>query len=194
MASRCRLLVAAALATASLVAGPALATSVAAPTFFDLSAPRIDGKPQAFAAWRGKPVLVVNTASKCGYTSQYAGLEKLWDTYGRRGLVVAGFPTNDFLFQEPGTNAEIAAFCGREFDVSFPMFEKSSTNGSDTSPVYAFLLADAAARGQGGPVKWNFEKFLVGRDGHVVARFGSSTRPEDPALVKAVEAALAAKR
>jgi glutathione peroxidase len=184
---------AALVATTLILATAPLAVGAPARTLFDLSAPRIDGKPQAFAAWRGRPVLVVNTASKCGFTPQYKGLEKLHGTYGRRGLVVAGFPSNDFLFQEPGTNAEIAAFCGREYDVSFPMFAKVSTNGEDVSPVYAFLLADAAARGQGGAVKWNFEKFVVGRDGHVRARFGSTVAPEDPRLVQAVEAALAAK-
>lgn len=176
---------------------PAAAKPVApapkAPTLFDQPAARIDGKAGTLAAYRGQVLLVVNTASKCGYTPQYKGLQALHDKYTKRGLTVLGFPSNDFFGQEPGTNAEIAAFCGREFDVSFPMFAKVAVGGDAPAPVYRFLLADAAARGKGGKVGWNFEKFLVGRDGHVIDRWKSAVTPDDPAVTKAIEQALAAR-
>ena len=179
------------LATASAAAATSVPAGPPAPaSLYDLAATRIDGKAAPLAAYRGKVALVVNTASKCGYTPQYAGLQKLHEVYGKRGLAVLGFPANDFMWQEPGSNAEIAAFCGREYDVTFPMFAKVSVKDG-SSPVYRFLLADAEKVGKGGAVGWNFEKFLVSRKGRVVDRFPSKVAPDDPKLVKALEAALA---
>ncbi|MDX3909387.1 MAG: glutathione peroxidase [Sphingobium sp.] len=163
----------------------------------------------SLADYAGNVVLVVNVASKCGLTPQYEGLEKLYATYKDRGLVVTGFPANDFGAQEPGTNEEIATFCTTNFAVDFPMFAKLSTVGPDKHPLYAALTSaaptaqgDAEAfreklRGYGmtpnpePEVLWNFEKFLIGRDGNVVARFAPTTAPDDPALIAAIEAELA---
>ena len=153
-------------------------------TFHDLSASTIDGQPQALSAYKGKAVLVVNTASACGKTPQYAGLEKLWQEKKAKGLVVLGFPSNDFGAQEPGTEAEIKQFCSLKYKVTFPMFSKVKTKGEGRSPVYGFLVA-----GRGEP-KWNFHKYLVGKDGKVLAEFPSATNPDDPALLAAIDAAL----
>jgi glutathione peroxidase len=163
------------------------------PTAFDQAATRIDGKPSPLAVYRGQALLIVNTASKCGFTPQYKGLQALHEKYQKKGLAVLGFPSNDFLAQEPGSNAEIAAFCDREFHVTFPLFAKVAVGGDAPAPLYRFLLADADSRGFAGAVSWNFEKFLVGRDGHVVGRWKSTVAPEAPALVQAIEQALAPK-
>jgi glutathione peroxidase len=152
----------------------------------DLSATTIDGKTQNLADYAGHVLLVANTASECGFTPQYAGLEALWRHYRDKGLVVLGFPSNDFGAQEPGTEAEIATFCSTKFKVSFPMFAKVAVKGAAQSPVYRFLAADH------GEPKWNFHKYLVGRNGRVIAAFPSGTAPEDPKLRAAIEAALAA--
>jgi glutathione peroxidase len=151
----------------------------------ELTATTIDGKPQALSAWKGKVVLVVNTASQCGYTPQYDGLETLYEEYKDRGLVVAGFPSNDFGAQEPGTEAEIQTFCSTKFNVKFPMFAKVKVKGDGQSPVYRFL-----ADGHGEP-QWNFHKYLVGKDGKVRKAFKSSVAPESKELRAAIEAALA---
>ena len=168
----------------------------------------IDGRPATLADWAGKVLLVVNVASKCGLTPQYEGLEKLQQTYGARGLVVLGFPANNFLGQEPGTEAEIVEFCSTNYSVTFPMFSKISVTGADQHPLYAALnTAMPAATGDkeafrtllrekgiamtdDPEVLWNFEKFLVGRDGSVVGRFAPTLTPDDPALGSAIEAAL----
>ena len=149
-----------------------------------LSAKTIDGAEQSLADYKGKVLLVVNTASECGSTPQYAGLEGLWRHYRDRGLVVLGFPSNDFGGQEPGSEAAIKTFCETKYHVSFPLFAKSSVVGDGQSPVYRFLSADY------GPPKWNFHKYLVNRDGKVVKAFPSSVPPEDQALRAAVEAEL----
>ncbi|WP_263411002.1 glutathione peroxidase [Terriglobus tenax] len=170
----------------------------------------ITDTPTTLAEYSGKVLLIVNVASKCGFTPQYAGLEALFRKYSEKGLVVLGFPANDFGGQEPGTNQEIAKFCSLSYDVSFPMFAKIGVTGSSIHPLYKALIEaqpkavsttgkDMAAdlRGYGLPVTdppevlWNFEKFLVGRNGEVVARFAPDTTPEDPALVAAIEAELA---
>lgn len=150
----------------------------------DLSASTIDGQAQALSAYKGKAVLIVNTASACGNTPQYAGLEKLWQEKKTKGLVVLGFPSNDFGSQEPGTEAEIKKFCNLKYKVTFPMFAKVKTKGEGRSPVYSFLV-----QGRGEP-KWNFHKYLVGKDGKVLAEFSAKTQPDDPGLVAAIDAAL----
>lgn len=162
----------------------ATAASGAPMTFHDLSAPSLDGKVQSLSAFKGKVLLVVNTASECGFTPQYAGLQKLHEELGGQGLAVLGFPSNDFGGQEPGSAAQIQSFCSAKFHVSFPMFAKVQTKGPDASPVYRFLAA------KHGAPKWNFHKYLVGKDGQVKAAFASAVTPESPELRKAIEAAL----
>ena len=169
------------------------------------------GAPTSLADYAGKVLLVVNVASKCGLTPQYEGLEKLYTQQRDRGLVVLGFPANDFGAQEPGTDAEIAEFCALTYDVDFPLFSKISVAGEDKHPLYAALTAaqpDAISTNGGGmrerlagygitpnpepEILWNFEKFLVSRDGEVVARFAPDTAPDDPAIVTAIERELTA--
>lgn len=151
----------------------------------------IDGKETSLKAYTGKVLLIVNVASKCGYTPQYEGLEALHRKYREQGLAVLGFPSNDFGGQEPGTNAEIKQFCSSKFDVSFPLFDKVKVKGPEQHPLYAALTGPEAATP--GPVKWNFGKFLVGRDGKVLTRFDSNVGPDSPELTGAIEKALAAK-
>ena len=146
---------------------------------------RIDGTPESLDRYRGRVMLLVNVASKCGFTSQYEGLEALYDRYRERGLVVLGFPANDFGAQEPGTNGEIAEFCRATFGVRFPMFEKISVRGEDQHPLYAFLTSRPAPIG--GDVQWNFQKYLVDREGRVIERLAPGTRPRDPAVVAKIE-------
>jgi glutathione peroxidase len=158
-------------------------------SFFQLSARTIEGKEQAFTAYQGKVVLAVNTASQCGFTPQYAGLEDLWKKYKDKGLVVLGFPSNDFGGQEPGTDREVQSFCKMRYGVTFPLFSKSAVKGADASPIFRFL---AAGNGNGEP-QWNFHKYLVDKHGAVITAFGSKVTPDDPSLVAAIEKALAAK-
>jgi glutathione peroxidase len=134
--------------------------------------------------------LVVNVASQCGYTPQYAGLEAIYEKYKDQGLVVLGFPANNFGNQEPGTNDEIKQFCTRNYKVTFPMFAKISVTGDDKTPLYQYLTSKEANEKTAGEVRWNFTKFLVGRDGKVVARFEPDVAPEDPELVTAIEASI----
>jgi glutathione peroxidase len=166
----------------------------------------IQGAAASLGDYAGKVLLVVNVASKCGLTPQYEGLEGLYRAYRERGLVVLGFPANDFARQEPGSNAEIESFCTTNFGVDFPMFEKLVATGPDKHPLYAALIEAAPQAVNDGPFRerlgaranpapellWNFEKFLIGRDGMVAARFSPDTSPSDPALVAAIEKALAA--
>ena len=155
-------------------------------TAYDFSFRRIDGGALPLAACRGKPVLIVNTASECGFTPQYAELETLWRRYRDKGFVLLGVPCNDFGGQEPGTAQEIATFCKLTYDVTFPMFEKVVTRkGTDQSPIYTFL-------GRSGKLPaWNFSKYVVDKQGRIVAFFESSVTPEDPALRAAIAKALA---
>lgn len=146
-------------------------------TLYDFSARLIDGTEQPLSAYRDKVVLVVNVASKCGYTPQYAGLEKLWTSYKGQGLVVLGFPCNQFGQQEPGTETEIAAFCDLNYNVSFPMFSKIVVNGRGVHPLYAWLRRRAPGMLGLQAVKWNFTKFLIDRTGTKVTRFGSDVEP-----------------
>lgn len=143
----------------------------------DFSATSIDGKPVDLSSYDGKVVLVVNTASKCGFTPQYKGLQELQDTYGDRGFEVLGFPCDQFGHQEPGDEEEIASFCERNFGVTFPMFAKIDVNGDDAHPLFQWLKKEEGGL-LGGKIKWNFTKFLIGRDGQVIDRFAPTTKPE----------------
>jgi glutathione peroxidase len=150
----------------------------------------IDGQPVPLAQFTGKVMLIVNVASRCGYTPQYAGLEALYRKYKDKGLVILGFPANNFLWQEPGSNQEIKTFCTTKYHVTFPMFSKISVKGKDKAPLYVFLTDKKSHPSTGGEIGWNFTKFLADRNGRVVARFSSSVAPDSPELVAAVEAAL----
>ena len=158
--------------------------------FYGFDVETIDGVRTNLAPYRGKVALVVNVASKCGFTKQYAGLQKLYETYRERGLVLLGFPSNDFMGQEPGTNAEIQQFCSLNFGVTFPLFAKISVKGAAKHPLFGWLTDNTLHPGLGGEVSWNFNKFLIGRDGTLVARFGSRTEPDAAELAKAIEQAL----
>ncbi len=147
----------------------------------------IDGRDTTLGEFLGKELLVVNVASKCGFTPQYEGLQKLYDAYRDRGFEILGFPCNQFLFQEPKSETEIAEFCSLTYGVSFPMFSKVKVNGRGQHPLYAELTRHKDAGGKAGRVRWNFEKFLIAPDGDVVGRFRTRTTPDDPALVKAIE-------
>ena len=162
------------------------------PSIYDFTLKDIDGRDRSLAEFKGQVLLVVNVASKCGFTKQYAGLEKLYQAYKDRGFVVLGFPANNFMGQEPGTEAEIKSFCSLNYGVTFPMFSKISVKGKTIHPLYAYLTDEELHPGSGGAVGWNFNKFLVGPDGKVLAHYGSRTAPEDPELAAAIEAALQA--
>jgi glutathione peroxidase len=159
-------------------------------SLYQFTLPDIDGKPVSLESYRGKVLLLVNTASKCGFTPQYEGLEKLSKTYRDRGLVVLGFPANNFRQQEPGTNAEIKSFCSTKYGVDFPMFGKISVKGDDIHPLYRWLTSKDTDPAFAGDIQWNFTKFLVDREGKVVARFASGVTPDSPQLTAAVEKTL----
>ncbi len=171
-------------ATFALLFGSSVA--MADTTFYALKATTIDGSSQSMSEYKGKVLLVVNVASRCGFTPQYAGLEELYKSFKDRGFVVLGFPSNDFGEQEPGSDAEIKAFCTNKFGVSFPMFSKVRVVGQERMPLYDYLVRSTG----GSEVGWNFEKFLVDRSGQVVGRFESNVRPSDPSLRAAIEKAL----
>ncbi|KDN21437.1 glutathione peroxidase [Amycolatopsis rifamycinica] len=152
----------------------------------------LDGRDSSLGEFAGKALLVVNVASKCGLTPQYSGLERLQERFGEQGFSVVGFPCNQFAGQEPGSADEIQTFCSTTYGVTFPLFEKIDVNGENRHPLYAELTETADAEGAAGDVQWNFEKFLVGADGEVLARFRPRTEPEDETVVKAIEAALPA--
>ena len=147
------------------------------PTLSDFSATALDGREQDHADYQGKVVLVVNTASQCGLTPQFSGLESLYEKYVDQGLVVLGFPCNQFAGQEPGTADEIGEFCQRNYGVSFPMFDKIEVNGENTHPLYRWLRTEKGGV-LGDAIKWNFTKFLIGRDGQVIKRYAPTTEPE----------------
>lgn len=175
----------------AVLAPLAFAATAAAPaSFFDFTMKTIDGQDQPLSAWKGQAVLVVNTASKCGYTPQYASLEELYRKYKDRGLVVLAFPANNFLWQEPGTDAEIKQFCTSKYSVTFPIFSKISVKGSDMAPLYRWLTTQ---EGFAGSITWNFNKFLIGPDGKVVARFGSGVTPMSSELTSKLEPILPKK-
>ena len=151
----------------------------------------IEGKKVDLEDYEGNVVLIVNTASQCGLTPHYAGLQKMYEKYKDKGFVVLGFPCNQFGKQEPGTNAEIKQFCTSKYSVDFPMFSKIDVNGADADPLYKYLTSKDVKPAGKGNVSWNFEKFLVDRDGNLIHRFAPRTKPSDPELVQAVEAQLA---
>jgi glutathione peroxidase len=154
---------------------------------YDIPLRTLDGRPTTLAEHKGKALLIVNVASECGYTPQYAGLQRLHAAYADRGFAVLGFPCNQFGAQEPGTADEIQTFSSTTYGVTFPMYEKVDVNGADRHPLYGQLTATADAKGEAGDVRWNFEKFLVSPEGDPVGRFRTKVEPDDPALVTAVE-------
>jgi glutathione peroxidase len=165
-------------------------SSDTATSIYDFEALSIEGKPAHLSTQRGKVLLIVNTASQCGFTPQFAGLEALWETYRDRGLVVLGFPSNEFGGQDPGSDGEIASFCQLNYGVSFPMMSKVKVNGSGAHPLYRWLTREAPGFLGSKAIKWNFTKFLVGRDGQVLKRYAPTDKPES--IKSDIEAALAA--
>jgi glutathione peroxidase len=172
------------LASALLLVGALAFAKEATMSLYDLTVNTLAGKPQPLSLYKGKVSLVVNTASECGFTPQYAGLEKLFEQYQGKGMVILGFPSNDFGGQEPGTAEQIHAFCQKNYGVTFPMFEKVHTKGAEQAPVYKFVTAKS------GEPKWNFTKYLVGKDGQVKKMFPSNVTPESKELHDAIDAAL----
>jgi glutathione peroxidase len=162
-----------------------------AASLYDVKLKDIDGKDTSLAVYKGKAILIVNVASKCGYTKQYAGLEAAFQKYKDRGLVILGFPCNQFGGQEPGTNEEIKQFCSSKFNVTFPLFDKLEVNGANRHPLYVALAGKDSPFP--GDIKWNFSKFLVSPDGKILQRFDSKVTPDAEELTKAIETALAAK-
>ncbi len=156
---------------------------------YDFKAEKLEGGEQSLSEYEGKVLLIVNTASKCGFTPQFDGLEKVFEKYKDQGLVVLGFPCNQFASQDPASNSEIGEFCQRNYGVSFPMFAKIDVNGSNAHPLYKYLTKEAKGLLGTEAVKWNFTKFLVGRDGNVIDRYATATKPE--AMTKDIEKALA---
>ena len=167
---------------------PAMTTTTDTSSVYDFNAQGIDGKPVPLADYRGKVLLIVNTASECGFTPQFAGLEKLWRDYAVRGLAVLGFPCNQFGRQDPGSDTDIASFCSVNYGVSFPMMSKIEVNGGGAHPLYKWLTAEAPGLLGTKAIKWNFTKFLIGRDGRVIKRYAPTETPE--ALAKDIEKAL----
>ncbi len=160
-------------------------------SLYDVPIATLDGEPANLAPYEGEVLLFVNVASRCGLTPQYAKLEELQRRYAARGFSVLGFPCNQFMGQEPGTAEEIATFCSTSYGVTFPLFEKIDVNGHARHPIYAQLTAVADSNGDAGDVQWNFEKFLVARDGEILSRIRPPVEPDDPAVVAAIEDALA---
>jgi glutathione peroxidase len=163
----------------------------AADSIYDIQLKDIDGKETTLKPCQGKVLLMVNVASKCGYTPQYAGLEELYRKYKDQGLVVLGFPCNQFGGQEPGSNEEIKKFCSTRYEVTFPLWDKIEVNGPHRHPLYGLLAGPGSP--VAGDIRWNFTKFLVGRDGKILKRFESGTKPNSKELVQAIEVALAQK-
>ena len=162
------------------------ASMFAASDIYSFTLPSLDGEPMPLANFKGKVILVVNVASRCGFTPQYAGLEALYKKYKDQGFVILGFPANNFGGQEPGTNQEIKTFCSTKYSVTFPIYAKVSVKGADQTPLYQYLTKEADPT-HSGDIKWNFTKFLVDRNGNVVQRFESAVTPESPDVVSAVE-------
>jgi glutathione peroxidase len=161
-------------------------------TVYDFTLNSIDGQPTPLSSFKGKVVLLVNVASRCGFTPQYTALESLFEKYKDRGFVIVGVPANNFGGQEPGSNQEIKTFCTAKYHVTFPMMAKVSVKGSDITPLYQFLTDKSTHPETGGEIGWNFTKFLIGPDGKVIARFDSAVTPDSPEVTSAIEKALAA--
>ncbi len=162
-------------------------------SIYDFEMKDIDGKPVSLSQYKGKVLMIVNVASKCGFANQYEGLEKVYEKYKDQGFLVLGFPANNFRNQEPGTDAEIKEFCSVNFGVTFPMFSKISVLGEDQHPLYKFLTQEATNPKFAGDIQWNFTKFLIGRDGTIITRFQTPEKPESEKVTTAIEAALAEK-
>lgn len=162
-----------------------------AESIYDLKLKDIDGKDVSLGDYKGKVLLIVNVASKCGYTKQYTGLEAIQQKFQKQGFTVLGFPCNQFNRQEPGSNEEIKQFCTSKFNVTFPLFDKIDVNGANRNSLYIALAGKDSPFP--GDIKWNFGKFLIGRDGKILKRFGSGDEPDSPEVTAAIEAALAAK-
>lgn len=176
---------------AMLVALPLMSQEAPVPaSVLDFTVKSIDGADVPLSSYKGKVLLIVNVASKCGYTPQYAGLQAVYQKYAAQGFEVLGFPSNDFMRQEPGTDAEIKNFCALKYNVTFPMFSKITVKGKEKHPLYAFLTGKETNPGFAGEISWNFNKFLVDRQGKVIARFPSGDEPADPKVTQAIEAAL----
>jgi glutathione peroxidase len=169
----------------------AAAAMAADRTVHDFTLNSIDGQPAPLAAYKGKVVLLVNVASRCGFKPQYTALESTYEKYRNRGLVIVGIPANNFGAQEPGTNQEIKTFCSSKFHVTFPMMAKVSVKGDDITPLYQFLTDKATNPHTGGEIQWNFTKFLIGPDGRVITRFEPEVTPDSPQVTSAIERALA---
>ncbi len=187
-----------AIVTWSLLAAVAVSGSLSAeeketPKVLNFKMKSLTGKPVDLKEYQGKVVLMVNVASRCGATPQYAGLQEIYDKYKDQGLVVLGFPCNQFGAQEPGTADEIQNFCEKNYGVTFPMFEKINVNGDDAAPLYKLLTSPETNPEHAGKIRWNFEKFLIGRDGKIVQRFATGVQPDDAKFVEAIEKQLAGK-
>ena len=176
------------LAVVTLLAAFLITTNMSGSIDYNTPLTTIDNEPTTLAEHEGKVLLIVNVASRCGFTGQYEGLEALYKKYKNDGLVVLGFPCNQFGSQEPGTEAEIKSFCSLTYGVSFPMFSKIDVNGANQHPLFASLTGDGSPFS--GKIKWNFSKFLISRDGEILDRFGSMTGPQSKRIVSAIEAAL----
>jgi glutathione peroxidase len=167
----------------------AVVSMFAASGIYDFTLPSIDGNPAPLSSYKGKVVLIVNVASRCGYTPQYSGLEAIYEKYKGQGFVILGFPANNFGAQEPGTNEEIKTFCSTKYNVTFPMYAKVSVKGDDITPLYLYLTKDANAA-VAGDIKWNFTKFLVDRRGQVARRFEPKVTPDSQEMIAAIESLL----
>jgi len=164
------------------------ALSLPAASLYEIPLKNIDGRNTSLDAYKGRVLLIVNVASKCGFTPQYSALQSIYSKYKDEGLVVLGFPCNQFAGQEPGTSEQIKEFCSSHYGVTFPLFEKIEVNGAHRHPLYKVLAGDKSSFS--GDIKWNFTKFLIGRDGRILNRFEPKTKPDSPEVIKAIEAAL----
>jgi glutathione peroxidase len=172
---------------------PVLRTSTQPVSPLDFVVKDIDGKEVNLSDYRGKVVMIVNVASRCGFTPQYTALESIYNKYAAQGFVILGFPANNFNHQEPGEDLEIKTFCSSKYSVTFPMMSKISVKGDDKAPLYKFLTEDPTAGDFKGDIAWNFTKFIIDRNGNVIARFASATKPDDSKVTTVIEKALAAK-
>jgi len=164
---------------------------VEAKSIHEISVQRMDGSSLSLSEYQGNVLLIVNTASKCGFTKQFGELQELFDKYSEQGFVVLGFPSNNFMNQDPGTNEEILGFCQLNYGVSFPMFAKISVRGKDIDPLYKYLTEKSTNKDFAGKITWNFNKFLIGKDGRILARYSSQTKPLDNVVISDLEKALA---
>lgn len=165
-------------------------TMSAAKGIYDIEVRKIDGTQQKLEAYRGKVILIVNTASKCGFTKQYEDLQNLWELHQKDDFIILGFPANDFMNQEPGTNEDIVEFCQLNYGVDFPMFEKVSVKGKDIHPLYDYLTSKKSNPEFGGKITWNFNKFLISKEGKIINRFSTPTNPMDKEILAAIQSAL----